>query len=263
MNLIKENLTEILRDLKDNYGVIGVKSEFETEGATEKEAFELKELSEALELDFTIKIGGAEAVTDMNFAQKIRCENIVAPMIETPYAFKKFINSAINIFDVKKTEFMINIETVTGYQNLNEILQLPESEFLSGIILGRYDMASSMGLSRENVNCDKILEIAQNISQKTYERNMFFTIGGGVSESSIMFFNKIFNLDKFETRKIIFDAKKSLKQENICDGILKAIKFEIIWLQNKENQTFDDKARLQMLQNSCKSLKIKDFAGNV
>ena len=82
----------------------------------------------------------------------------------------------------------------------------PEFNELSGIVLGRSDMTASMGFSKLEVNSEKILNIAQVISNKIMPTNKELIIGGNVSLDSIPFFNAIQYLSKFETRKIIFDS---------------------------------------------------------
>src|SRR5574344_2598639 len=142
MNLSEKNLLKILTELKEKYFASGIKIEFETEVTTFSEASVLKNFSDKAGLNFTVKIGGAEAVTDMYEAKKIGVKTLVAPMIESSYALKKYINSAKTVFNEIPPEFFINIETITGYKNLDEILKTSETKYLSGIVLGRFDMAS-------------------------------------------------------------------------------------------------------------------------
>jgi viroplasmin and RNaseH domain-containing protein len=123
---------------------------------------------------------------------------------------------------------------------------------LKGIILGRTDMAYSMGLDRNCVNYDTIYNIANIISQKIMSSNKEFIIGGNVSGESLPFFNKLPYLSKFETRKIIFNATNLLNNENAKLGILKAIEFEKMWLQNKREFygiiLKEDEERLHILE---------------
>ena len=243
-NDVKE-ITDLLADLKENHFAIGVKSEFEEEGASFEETVLLKELADLAGLDLTIKIGGCKAIKEMYEVKEIGANAIVAPMIETPYAAKSYIETVKLVFleeELQKTdqkvnqkvEFFINIETIMGYVNIDEILNLKECEILSGIVFGRGDMVKSMGLTKEDVNSDKILEIAHNLAIKTSAFNKKFIIGGSVSTRSLPFFRKLPNsLNKIETRKIIFDAQKLLNSTNAEEAILKAINFELMWIKNK------------------------------
>lgn len=255
MNLLEKNMINILLDMKKNYHVLSVKAEFEAEGTLLDEAIRLKEIVSSANLELTIKIGGCEAKKDMFEAKTIGANRLVAPMIETPYALKKYIQAILQIFTVderKDIKFYINIETITGFNNFNDMLDMPEINHLSGIVLGRADMTGSIGLTKGAVNEDIILNIAKEISLKAKKNNLDFIIGGGVCPKSLSFFNALDEemLDGYETRKIIFDAQ-ALKADNAEEGILKALEFELMWLQNKRDFygtiLKEDEQRLEML----------------
>lgn len=262
MNLLEEKMISTLIDLKENYGALGLKAEFEAEGTKFEEAIRLKEIATRAGLDLSIKIGGCEAVKDMYDAKEIGATSIIAPMIESPYAAKKYLQAAKNVFSPKeqgKVKFLINIETKYGFEYLNEILESDYSKNLTGIVFGRTDMAGSLDLDVDDVNNDIIFEYAQKIAHITKKYGKEFVIGGGVTHSSVEFFKKIPNnsLDRFETRKIIFNAQSALKNENIQKGILEALEFEIMWLKDKQEYckttTKEDKARLRILETRCAS----------
>lgn len=268
MNSLESKMVETLIDLKENHHVVGIKAEFEAEGTRLEEALRLKEVVTRAGLDLTIKIGGCEAIKDMYDARTIGVNTIVAPMIETPYAMKKYVQATKFVFpeeERKDVKFLINIETLTGFANLKEMIESEYFSEISGIVLGRVDMTGSMGLTREDINSDKILEIAKSISQDMMKINKDMVIGGGVSAHSLPFFKELPYLSRFETRKIIFDAKKALQDKNADKGILKAVGFELMWLKNKREfygMIFkEDEARLQMLEARYK--KLIEEAGGV
>ena len=91
MNTLEYKMIELLLDMKKNYGVIDLKAEFEAEGSRMNELMRLKEVASNAGLSIALKIGGAEAITDIFEAQKIGISAIVAPMIESPYALSKYI----------------------------------------------------------------------------------------------------------------------------------------------------------------------------
>lgn len=256
MNLLEKKMVDSLIDLKENYNVLSVKAEFEAEGTSLEEALWLKELTSKVGLEFSIKIGGCEAIKDMLEVKKINVNSLIAPMVESPYAMKKFVNATNSIFNNEEKQninFLINIETVTGYNNLDNIISSKEFENITGIVLGRSDMIGSMKLNKQEINSDKIFIMANCISKKMEKLQKDFIIGGSVSTDSIPFFRKIPYLTKFETRKIIFDAQKALKNKNINNGLLKAIEFELIWLKYKQdnynNILEEDNKRFVMLKN--------------
>ncbi|MCD7879318.1 MAG: aldolase/citrate lyase family protein [Candidatus Gastranaerophilales bacterium] len=269
MYLLERKMTETLIDLKENHHILGVKAEFEAEGTRLEEALRLKEVVTKAGLELTIKIGGCEAIKDMYDARTIGVSTLVAPMIESPYAMQKFVNAVKFVFpddERKDIKFLINIETITGYNNINEFIQSPSFSDISGIVLGRMDMSASMGLPIEDVNTDKILNIAKVLSVAMKKANKDMVIGGGVSAHSLPFFKSLPYISRFETRKIIFDAQKSLTDKNADKGILKAVGFELMWIKNKQNFyrtiSLEDTKRIEVLEGRYKKL-IEEAGGFV
>lgn len=268
MNLLEKKMVDTLIDLKENHHVVGIKAEFEAEGTRLEEALRLKEVVTKAGLDLTIKIGGCEAIKDMYDARTIGVKAIVAPMIETPYAMKKYVQATKFVFpeeERKGVKFLFNIETITGFANIDELIASPYFADLGGIVLGRVDMTGSMGMTREDINSDKILDIAKTLSENMKKVDKDMVIGGGVSAHSLPFFKSLPYLSRFETRKIIFDAQKALNDKNADKGILKAVGFELMWLKNKRDfyrMIFDeDASRLTMLETRYK--KLIEEAGGV
>lgn len=250
MNSLEEKMVYILEDLKENYHVSGIKAEFEAEGSRFDEVLKLKDLISKIGLDLTIKIGGCEAISDMREAKKLSPAVIVAPMVETPYAMKKFVNAIDNVFIEKENiKFYINTETITGFNNFNDMVTSDDFKKLDGVVLGRGDMTSSIGLTRDDVNSEQIYNIAYSISNIMNEQNKNFIVGGGVSVDSLPFFKRLPYLSGFQTRKVIFDSKTLLTNQ-ADKGILKAIGFEIMWLKNKQEYyglSKQDELRIEML----------------
>lgn len=269
MNSLEKKMVDALKDLRENHHVLGVKAEFEAEGTRMEEALRLKEIVTKAGMELTIKIGGCEAIKDMFDARLIGVSTIVAPMVETAYAMKKYVNAVNYVFPKEEKsdmEFLINIETITGFENFDKMIESDDFKSVSGIVLGRVDMTGSMGLSREDINTDKIFNIANTIAQKLKPFNKSFVIGGGVSAHSLEFFRRLpeNSLTRFETRKVIFDAQKAIKDEKAGDGILKAVGFELMWLKNKREyykMIYDeDLVRFEMLEQRYKK-SIEEAGG--
>ncbi len=269
MNKLEQKMLSTLLDLKENHHVVGVKAEFEAEGTRMEEALRLKEVVTRAGLELTIKVGGCEAIKDMLEARVIGVNTIVAPMIETAYAMKKFVHASHFVFsqeERKNMKFLINVETITGFKNIDEMIA--ESSFydVDGVVVGRVDMTGSMGLSRDDINTEAIFDIVNQVAQKTLANNKELVIGGGVSAQSLPFFKRLpqGSLNRFETRKIIFDAQKALVDDKADKGILKAVGFELMWLRNKREFYGmiykEDEARLQLLESRYKKL-IEDAGG--
>ncbi len=237
----EKNLLDILLDLKNNYGLVGLKSEFESEGATFAETMYLKNLLDTENIDLTIKLGGCAAIKDINESKIIGAKNLVAPMIESPFALCKFIQSIDNVFSIEEQETInlyINIETITGYRNLVQIMEKPEFNQIKGIVIGRADLCASLNLHKDQIDENEILDISKAICKSTKSKGKTITIGGKINYKSIDFFKKLSCFDRFETRKAIFDYKKAEKA-NLAEGIYKALDFEICWLKHKQKH-FDN-----------------------
>jgi len=268
MNTLEKKMVDVLKNLKENHHVTGIKAEFEAEGTRMEEALRLKDVIASAGLDLTIKIGGCEAIKDMYDARSIGVSRIVAPMIESPYALKKYLAATRLSFPKDEHEhvsFLINLETIAGFDSFDEMLKLKELSDLDGIVFGRVDMTGSIGLSREDINSDKIFDYAEKLFTKAKKHSLECVIGGGVSASSLPFFRRLPKgfLDRYETRKVIFQCPEAL-DDNADKGILKAVGFELMWLKNKRDfygMIFEeDKQRINMLQSRYDKL-IKEAGG--
>lgn len=249
MNSPKTKIINLLTDLKENHNAIGTKTELEDEGASFEEIRFFNEISNHAGLDLTLKIGGCGALNDIREAKRIGIKKLVAPMIESSYALKKYVQTIKNVFESKLPEIYINIETITGYKNFDEMFLTEESEILYGIVIGKCDMAKSMGLTCDDANCGKIFEVVSDILKKSEKYNKKVFIGGCISMDSINFFTRLPKncFTGFETRKIIFDST------NInSESILKSINFEIQWIKYRQEQLnisrIDDDQRQIILQ---------------
>jgi hypothetical protein len=74
--------------------LIGIKTSFEDEGALFNETIRLKEICNQAKTKLTLKIGGPEAIRDIKDALIIGVKGLVAPMVESEFGLKKFIQSA-------------------------------------------------------------------------------------------------------------------------------------------------------------------------
>lgn len=254
MNKLEKHMVSLLNELKKNFHVAGVKAEFEAEGTRLEEAMRLKDVVSAAGLGLNIKIGGCEAIKDTFDAISVGAERIIAPMVETPYALSKFIKAAHIVYghSIDDVELLINVETITTFNNFDEMLKIKEIKDLDGIVIGRVDFSGSLGKGREFVNADEMLEKSLILAKKAKEHGLDVVVGGGVSVDSMPFF-KAFpkgHLDRFETRKIIFSCPGALNNKE--DAFLKAVEFELLWLKNKRDYyhaiSREDEDRITMME---------------
>ena len=127
MNSREFKCVKILTDLIENEGLIGIKTSFEDEGALFNETIRLKEICNQANTKLTLKIGGPEAIRDIKDSSIIGVKGLVAPMIESEFGLKKFIQSVNTHIpqDLLSTiNLNINIETITAISNIEKILGL-------------------------------------------------------------------------------------------------------------------------------------------
>ncbi len=257
MNNIEKRMLDILLELKNEHDVLAIKAEFEAEGSRTDELVKLNEIVFRANMDLFIKIGGCEAVRDLDQCRLLGASGIMAPMIETPYAMEKFKSAAIKVYadDIKNIEWIINAETKTCHANFADILNVGEG-FLNTVSIGRVDLSGSMGLTRADINGDEVYEAVKDMALQAKKKDYIVNFGGGISLEAIFFIIKMCPLiNKFETRKVVFKADNNEKR--LKTKILKAMEFEILYLQNKcdfyDRMANEDRARVNMLKNRFKA----------
>lgn len=251
MNNVERRMLDVLKELKDEHGILAIKAEFEAEGSRTDELVKLNEIVFRADMDLFIKIGGCEAVRDLDQCRLLGASGIMAPMIETPFAMKKFVSAANKVYgdDVSDIEWIINAETKTCRENFDEILEAGEG-FLNTISIGRVDLSASMDLDRSFINQDQIAEATVDFAERAKKKGIVVGFGGGISFDAIPFIRNMKGLaDKFETRKVVFRIDDN--EERLRAGILKAMEFEVLYLQNKcdfyDRMANEDRQRMVML----------------
>ena len=259
MNVLEYEMIDILRELKEKFGVYQIKAEYENEGSREVELMRLKDVTDRVDLPLIIKIGGVEAVTDMYNALSIGARGIVAPMAETAFALSKFLD-AIDTFipedNQKDIEFAVNIETITAYRNFDEMLALKKIKLLQSITIGRVDFTGSLGADRKFADSDEMLKYCMEICRKARGKGLRNAVGGAISAQSHGFLKALIDqgiLDKYETRKVVYDKGGVAQYEK---GLALGIKFELLWLKSKRRYYHrvrnEDEKRIEMLEERVK-----------
>jgi hypothetical protein len=239
MNATEREMAKLLVHLRENYNLAGIKTEFEAEGVRFDDFYRLKEIAMLAGIPITLKIGGCEAVTDIQVGKAIGVSYIMAPMIESAFAVKKFMGAMRTCYADDELEDVIpeiNIETITGHDAFEKILALPEYAKIGGLAIGRKDMTHSMGLPAEKMDCAAVFSVCKDIfesSKKKYP-DKTYTLGGINSLGVIQFLKKFpaKTVDQLEMRKMIFSLHGN-NDHKLTDGLIKGLQFEKMWYENK------------------------------
>lgn len=254
MNPTERRMLDMLRKGRDRFGVVAVKAEFEAEGTRADELLRLLELAHRADLKVALKIGGCEAVSDLLASRLYGADYIIAPMVETPYALSKFVAARTKIYgaDAHGTRFLFNLETEATLRNLDAMLPLA-AEGLDGIVFGRVDFTLSRGLPRGAINEREITDAVLTVAQACAAHGLELVVGGSVAVEAGPVLREIrgVRLDRFETRKIVFDGAAA-EMPGFEAGVANAVEFELAWLENKRDYygsiAEEDVARIRMMQ---------------
>jgi len=255
VNAYEKQMLAILAEGKAKFGFDAVKAEFEAEGTRSDEFLRLLELARRAGLKVALKIGGCEAIRDLIEARQFGVDYIIAPMVETPYALSKFIAAKDKVFakdEQADMGFLFNVETATTYETLEQLSALAKAGGV-GFVFGRVDFAGSLGHDRSFVNSDAMSDHVFAVASAAQENDVPLVVGGGVSPDSLPLLARARSarLDRFETRKVVFDAGV-VTDGRAAAGMELAIEFELLWLKNKRdfyrNIAEEDATRIGMME---------------
>ncbi|MBM3251161.1 MAG: hypothetical protein FJZ11_00065 [Candidatus Omnitrophica bacterium] len=248
---IENKIYRQLVKLKGAYSLQGIKAEFEAEGSSFRDLIRLRRMTLDLGIKLFLKIGGVEAVKDIKDSLDIGVDGLIAPMVESKFGAKKFIEAYRKIYKDTRLHLTLNIETRTAVKQMEEILDYAKDK-VDAITIGRTDLSGSYFNKDIYPDSGFMFNLLGAIGKQIKHYNLKATIGGSLTIGSIDLFKQHRQVarffDKLETRKVILPAAVMLNNPN---AIKEALKFEELYILSKKeiNDLFieSDIARLTQL----------------
>jgi hypothetical protein len=261
MHTSRTEILEQLLILKKDHGLLGIKAEFEAEGSSYNDLVGLRYITALGQIRLHLKIGGAEAMRDLTDSLYLGVDGVIAPMIESPFALKKFQDSLAKTYADQAIHTSINIETKNAVDQIDQILELAKGS-IHNITLGRTDLSASYMDPVIVPDCGIIMEIVSMIGRKARAAGLGFTVGGSISVESLKAFSRLPEADlgciqAIETRKVMLSAETALHNP---DSITEAIRFEELYLAFKEEVELarleEDHKRLEKLRKRKSGVRL-------
>lgn len=194
-----------LEKLKQEHSFAGLKAGTEVEAMNYEEISFMRRLCRDI-MPLTAKIGGPEARTDIEAMLTIGVDNILAPMIESPYALANFVNAAHSLLGKRAIKLSINLETITGFEQLEKIAGHPAFAEIHQITVGRSDLAASM---ERDVDADSVLEVTAEIVNLARLRGKRSSVGGKIGKSNAQLLQQRVDSDYLNTRHVVLNRESS------------------------------------------------------
>lgn len=246
MNDIERKMVEIAINLKP-CGLCGFRGSFEDEGINRTQLARLKEMATHSGQPLFMKIGGCENLTGVYDCLTVGVEEIVAPMIESSFALKKFlamVEHEIAEDNRRGMVFGINLETALGVQQFDAMLALPNLKTLTLVNVGRVDLSDSLEICRGHINTSqRMFDICHEVFTKAKKVGLKTSMGGSIDLDALPLIQNLYYaklLDRFETRRLVFSADAWQAGRQL---IIEAIKFEFLYLASLQRFGSRIKAR--------------------
>jgi 4-hydroxy-2-oxoheptanedioate aldolase len=159
------DLSAMVTELNSHYGLLSLKAGTEWEDMDYAEIDHLYSLGRK-KLPILVKIAGSEAKTDLRHLREIGVNSLLAPMIESEYALEKFVTITKEVYEGSGINplLSINIETIQGYRQLDNILKNPYFEDINTVVIGRLDLCLSMHI--DDVDHPEVVQITKDIASR-------------------------------------------------------------------------------------------------
>lgn len=242
------SLRKNLQDFVLKFAFCGLKGGTETEDMDHDEIRLLYMLGKDI-IPVGIKIGGPEARTDIRQCTQIGVDGLSAPMIESEYALRNFVNTLKNLLtpvQYSKVKKAINMETITGYRNLLEIADSKSFKEIDSVTAARSDLSGSMDMSPDD---PEVMRVTGQIVKLSHERGKRTSVGGTITNKNFYKIIEEINPDQINSRHIAVDLNR-VKSENLTEVPDAMLTFEMElydWLAEfKPERAFYYKNRIEI-----------------
>lgn len=215
-------LTSRIKRLVAEHGLCAIKTGTEVEDMSFPEIQFLQEMAEEL-IPVFVKVGGPEARNDIRSLKRIGVKGIIAPMIESPFALRKFIETLQDLYgsDYSQVERGINLETITAYEKLESILESPFASDLHQITAARTDLSASLGLPTDH---EHVMEICSDIISRCHRYGLRTSVGGAIHPGVVGRIIETIQPENINTRHMVLHC--STLDENPVAHLQAAMMFE-------------------------------------
>ncbi len=218
--------------------IISLKGEFEAEGLPRDTVAAEAAFAARNGRPYLVKIGGCEAKSDLRFLMQVGIRSIVAPMIESAFAMRKYMEMLPQgAFD----HVGVTIETIDAVRNIEAILDA--GKYLSEVTVGRTDLTASYGGS--DVNSDETIAMVKTVAGAASKRGLQLTMGGSINAQTIALLQRDEALRAavacVETRKCVMPVSKFLEDGALAEAF--AVEEALLALQLDFHGSIADAAR--------------------
>lgn len=184
------------------FGLTAFKLGTEEEGLGPDEVQFVAELPTA-GLGALVKIGGPCARADLRLARQVGATGVIAPMIESPFALRRFVEACDLEQLPAKVQRAFNLETKTAIGCLDELLGTPHAKALAFVNIGRSDLSASLGWAVDDARGHDL--VADTITRLT-AAGVPAHVGGKVTRSTLLPLLERVPFAAFHTRFLAFDV---------------------------------------------------------
>jgi hypothetical protein len=249
----EKELAGRLAVLAQEYGLIGIKAEFEAEGSSFEDLVRLRRLTAAQGIALHLKIGGVEAFRDIKDALTLGVDGLIAPMVESAFGLRKFLECVDKIWPSGSVRLAINVETRHAVTDLESILAEGRGR-IDGITIGRTDLSASWMDPAVTPDCGLIMDTIRRCAGLIGDAGLELTVGGSIQAASLPLFAglgpAIVRIKALETRKVMLPAELLVSERGPA-ALREALAFEQGYIESKRELTElflrDETVRLEKL----------------